>query len=61
MSESEKTPRFAIILLTTICARALVDSTGSYYVSNVLVLIGAFMVPVIMLRVDESYGGLPNR
>lgn len=34
---------------------ALVDSTGSYYLSNVLVLIGAFLVPVIMLRVEESY------
>jgi sugar phosphate permease len=39
----------------------LVDGTGSYYLSNIMVLIGAFLVPIIMLRVEESYGGLPNR
>lgn len=39
----------------------LVDNTGSYYLSNILVLIGAFLIPVIMLRVDECYGGLPQK
>jgi MFS family permease len=37
---------------------ALVDYTGSYTVSNILVLVGALFVPIIMTKVDECYGGL---
>ncbi len=39
---------------------ALVDYSGSYTVSNVLVLVGALFVPIIMTKVDECYGGLPQ-
>ncbi len=40
---------------------AFVDSTGSYLTSNIMVLVGAFLVPTIMLKVEESYGGLHPR
>jgi MFS family permease len=36
----------------------LVDSTGGYLTSNLLMLLGALLVPLIMLRVKDPYGGL---
>jgi len=40
---------------------ALVDSTGSYFTSNLLMLVGAFLVPLLMTNVDESYGGIKKK
>jgi len=40
---------------------ALVDSTGSYFTSNRLMLVGAFLVPLLMTGVDESYGGIKKK
>jgi MFS family permease len=40
---------------------ALVDSTGSYFTSNMLMLVGAFLVPLLMTNVDESYGGVKKK
>lgn len=40
---------------------ALVDSTGSYFTSNMLMLVGAFHVPLLMTNVDESYGGIKKK
>ena len=40
---------------------SLVDVTGSYFMSNIMVLVGAFLVPTLMLGVEESYGGLHPR
>jgi len=37
---------------------ALVDISGGYALSNYLMLLGALLVPVLMLRVKETYGGL---
>ncbi len=36
----------------------LVDSTGGYLTSNLLMLFGALLVPLIMLKVKDPYGGL---
>jgi MFS family permease len=36
----------------------LVDITGNYWASNMMLLIGAFLVPVLMLRIKDPYGGL---
>ena len=36
----------------------LVDSTGGYLTSNLLMLLGALLVPLITLRVKDPYGGL---
>jgi len=36
----------------------LVDITGGYMASNLLMLLGALLVPVLMLRVKDLYGGL---
>ena len=36
----------------------LVDLTGGYMASNLLMLLGALLVPVLMLRVKDPYGGL---
>jgi len=36
----------------------LVDITGGYMASNLLMLLGALLVPVLMLRVKDPYGGL---
>jgi MFS family permease len=36
----------------------LVDSTGGYLTSNLLMLLGALLVPLIMLKVKDPYGGL---
>lgn len=35
----------------------LVDITGNYWASNMMLLIGAFLVPVLMLRIKDPYGG----
>lgn len=36
----------------------LVDITGNYWASNLMLLLGALLVPVLMLRIDDPYGGL---
>lgn len=36
----------------------LVDLTSGYMASNLLMLLGALLVPVLMLRVKDPYGGL---
>lgn len=36
----------------------LVDVTGNYLASNLLMLLGALLVPLLMLRVKDPYGGL---
>jgi len=38
----------------------LVDITGNYWASNIMLLIGALLVPVLMLRIDDPYGGLSH-
>jgi len=40
---------------------ALVDSPGSYFTSNMLMLVGAFHVPLLITNVDESYGGIKKK
>jgi len=36
----------------------LIDLTGGYLASNLMVLIGALLVPLLMLMVEDPYGGL---
>ena len=36
----------------------LVDITGNYLASNLLLLLGALLVPMLMLKIKDPYGGL---